>query len=61
MSFKMESELAALLAASQTNINKPTAFRLKELEEFLRTRIVPVESFKSMQSFQEKLKGAGVP
>ena len=40
----MESELASLLAPSQTNLNKPTAFRLGELEEFLRKKIIPVES-----------------
>lgn len=52
----MEPEVANLIALTQTNMEKPTAFRLSELEEFLRKKMVPVESVKNLmkQHFQEK-------
>jgi len=62
MSYKMEPEVANLIAGTQANFEKPTAFRLNELEEFLKRKMVPVESVKNMmkQHFQEKFSRSGL-
>ena len=40
----MEPEVANLIAGTSNNFEKSTAFRLSELEEFLKRKMVPVES-----------------